>query len=168
MRPSALVLALLVLLTGSVSDARAQEPIRAPLLQLRTSVTYHGHGSQYADRYLFIAADGNATQQIVTGDPLSATGWMLLEKSGHASAAQLQALQDALNQARIGVQTGGCSIGSSLLSTGDAELTWYGQHYRKNKLDLQIGEATCPARLQELFFAIETFSEDVLHQNARF
>jgi hypothetical protein len=151
-------------MTASAANAQAVKP----LLQLRTSVTYHIHGSQYADRYLFIAADGNATQQIVTGDPASAIGWMLEEKTGHASAAQLQALQSALSEARIGIQAGGCSIGSSLLSTGDAELTWYGQRYRKNKLDLRIGEATCPARLQQLFFASETFSEDVLHQNARF
>lgn len=168
MRLSTLVPVLLVFL--AVSDARAQtpNPLRVPLLQLRTSVTYHVHGSQYADRYLFIAADDNATQQIVTGDPASAIGWRLSEETGRATAAQLQVLQDALSQARIGAQTGGCSIGSSLLAAGDAELIWYGQRYRKTKLDLQIGAATCPDRLQQLFFAIEAFSEDVLHQNAEF
>ncbi|HEY3567797.1 MAG TPA: hypothetical protein VGP73_07670 [Thermoanaerobaculia bacterium] len=164
MRPSTLALCVsLVLMTASAASAQAVKP----LLQLRTSVTYYVHGTQYADQYLFVATDGTATGQLVTGDPVSEAGWLLSSKTARASVAQLKVLQDALGRARIGVQPGGCSILPRFSSTGSAELTWYGRGLRKNALAFTIsgdGENPCPPELQALFQAIDDFSAAVLGQ----
>ena len=164
MRLSTLVLLIsLALMTASAASPQSVKP----LLQLRTSVTHHGHGSQYADHYLFVAADGTTTGQLVTGDPVSEAGWLLSSKTARASVAQLKTLQDALGRARIGLQTGGCSIIPRFSSTGIAELTWYGRSYRKTALALPVGgpvEDACPPELQALFQAIDDFSAAVLGQ----
>lgn len=79
-------------------------------------------------------------------------------------------MQDALGRVAIGVQPGGCTLFSSFLSTGVAELNWYGRFYRKNTLALTIGapaDNLCPQELQDLFLAIEDFSGAVLDQNGR-
>jgi hypothetical protein len=167
MKPSALVFVLMIL--GPTSSQSAENPqLVRPLIQLHTHVTFHIQGSQYLDQYLFVATDGTATGQIVTGHPVAATGWSFSSKTARASAAQLKTLQDALGRAAIGTQAGGCTLYSSFLSTGVAELNWYGRFYRKNTLALTIGtpvENLCPPELQDLFLAIESFSSMVLGQN---
>jgi hypothetical protein len=169
MRPPALALVLMIL--GPASAVAVENPqVVRPLIQLHTHVTIRAHGTQYADQYLFVATDGTATGQLVTGDPVSATGWGFSSKTARASAAQLKALQDALGRAAIGTQPGGCTLFSSFLSTGVAELNWYGRFYRKNTLALTIGapaENLCPQELQDLFLAVEDFSGAVLDQNGR-
>lgn len=165
MRLPALVLPVFLgVMTATAMHAQSTKP----LLQLHTSVTYYVHGTQYADQYLFVAADGTATGQLVTADPVSGVGWLLSSKTARASAAQLKALQDALGRARIGAQTGGCSILLRFSSTGSAELTWYGRGLRKNALAFPIvnvsDENPCPPELQALFQAIDDFSAAVLGQ----
>jgi hypothetical protein len=165
MRLSSLVLLIsLALMTASAASPQSVKP----LLQLRTSVTYHVHGSQYADHDLFVAADGTTAGQLVTGDPASSLGWRANAKTARASAAQVAALQAALGRAQIGLQTGGCEVGSRLLADGVAELTWYGRGVRKNAFAVTIvstsGENPCPPELQALFQAIDDFSAAVLGQ----
>jgi hypothetical protein len=171
MKPSALVLVLMIL--GPASSQPAENPqLVRPLIQLHTHVTIRIQGSQYLDQYLFVATDGTATGQSVTGHPLASIGWQFQSKTAKASAAQLKALQDALGRAAIGTQPGDCTLfsTSSFLSTGVAELNWYGRFYRKNTLALTIGapaDNLCPQELQDLFLAIEDFSGAVLGQNDR-
>ena len=163
--PALIASVTLVVMTAPVASAQTLKP----LLQLHTSVTYHIHGTQYADHDLFVATDGTAAGQLVTGDPVSSLGWTLSAKTARASAAQLAALQTALGRAQIGQQAGGCEVQSRSLADGVAELTWYGRGLRKNALTFTIvsttgGENPCPSELQALFQAIDDFSAAVLGQ----
>lgn len=162
---SVVLLAILSIACPAASLAQAAKP----LIQLHLSVRNHGHGTQYADQDLFVASDGTATGQLVTGDPVTGTGWALNAKTARASASQLAALQTALGRASIGQQAGGCAIVSQVLADGTAELRWYGRNLRKNTLSLQIVSGDdeidrCPPELQALLHAIENFSGSVLGQ----
>jgi hypothetical protein len=138
-----------------------------PLIQLHASTVHVG--TQLADQDLFVAADGTATGQLVTADPVTGQGWVLSAKTARASAAQLAALQAALGKAQVGQQAGGCKILSLVADDGVAELRWYGRGLRKNTISVQIvsgddGADICPPQLQQLFQAIEAFAGAVLGQ----
>jgi len=163
--PALVAPVILAVMTAAAASAQTVKP----LLHLHTSLTYHVHGIQDADHDLFVAADGTATGQLVTADPLSSLGWSLNAKTARASTAQLAALQAALGRAQIGQQTGGCEVESRSLADGVAELTWYGRGLRKNALIFTVvstsgGGNPCPPELQALFQAIDELSAAVLAQ----